>query len=346
MREFFENWNPQGATLTMFKQILNIVESYQAQGFKLTLRQLYYQLVTRDLIPNQDKSYKRIGDIVCKARLGGLLDWDAIEDRVRRPQRASEFESLRDLVNAAVYSYRLPRLQGQPTYVELWVEKDALAGVLWPLASRFHVVLMVNRGYSSASAMKDAGDRIRANVKRYGCKRAHVLYLGDLDPSGEDMVRDIRDRLQLFINQGWLVDTSKPDPLENGDDRAKRKPFIRFTVEKLALTPEQVEEHNPPPNPAKMSDSRATKFVEEHGYSSYEVDALPPAVLRDIIVERLDQLIDGTLVDSIKRRERRGSNALRTLCEGINDHSDDQDDDDDADDEVEDASDEDDNDDE
>lgn len=155
----FKSVNFRGESLSLIHACELVIDSYQAQGLRLTLRQLYYQLVTKNIIPNTDRSYKNLGNLVADARMAGLLDWDAIEDRVRRPRRASEFSGLADLTEAALRSYRLPRWKGQECYAELWVEKDALAGVLEPLAWEHHVTLMVNRGYSSASAMYEAAQR-------------------------------------------------------------------------------------------------------------------------------------------------------------------------------------------
>jgi len=99
----------------------------------LTLRQLYYQLVSRNVIPNTEKSYKNLSTLVSDARLAGKMDWNAIEDRVRVPRMSSEWGSVSELVEDALAAYRRPRWAGQRNYVELWVEKDALAGVLLPL---------------------------------------------------------------------------------------------------------------------------------------------------------------------------------------------------------------------
>ena len=128
--EQFINWRPAAKTVTRVEQCEQIIDEYMDQDLKLTLRQLYYQLVSRDLIPNSEKSYKNLGTVVSKARLAGMLDWDAIEDRGRRPRKHSEFDDLGQLVQAALHSYRLPRWFGQEEYAELWVEKEALAGVL------------------------------------------------------------------------------------------------------------------------------------------------------------------------------------------------------------------------
>jgi len=262
-----------------------IIDDYLGQGLRLTLRQLYYQLVSRDVIPNSEKSYKSLGGLVSDARLAGLMDWSAIEDRVRQPKRASEFNNLEELVQAALRSYRLPRWKGQAAYVELWVEKDALAGVLWPIAHEYHVVLMVNRGYSSQSAMYESAERFKESFEDDGDRELVLLYLGDHDPSGEDMVRDVKERLEMF------------------------GAFLR--VEKLALTMDQVRQYRPPPNPAKITDSRAKAYIEKYGDKSWEVDALPPERLSRIIRQALDAEVDQVMMNKIKAQEEQDKDALR-----------------------------------
>ncbi len=166
-------------------------------------------------------------------------------------------------------------------------EKDALAGVISPVAREYHVTLMVNRGYSSSSAMHEAAQRYLYACKETG-KHPHLLYLGDMDPSGEDMVRDVSARLSMF-------------GVEN------------IEVRKVALTMPQVKHYAPPPNPAKMSDSRAKKYVEEHGKSSWEVDALPPPELGKLIRAELDQLVDRELMDKIMAQEDADKAYLRDV---------------------------------
>jgi hypothetical protein len=267
----------------LIRECAEIIDTYMGQGLTLTLRQLYYQLVTRNTIENKERSYKNLGTLVSNARLAGLLDWDAIEDRVRVPRSPPEYTDLNDLANAALNSYRLPRWDGQSYYAELWVEKDALAGVLSPLASEFHVTLMVNRGYSSQTAMRDGALRFEHNGSG---KNLSLFYLGDHDPSGEDMVRDIRDRFAMF----GVADVE---------------------VQKIALTIEQVREYDPPPNPTKVSDPRADKYIAEHGDESWEVDALPPNVLAQLVRDAFAEIVNTKLMDKIKRREERDKKDLR-----------------------------------
>ena len=285
----FREINFRAATRQLISQCNTIIARYESAGLRLTLRQLYYQLVSANVIPNVEKSYKNLGKTISEARLAGLVDWDAIEDRVRRPSRPGEFSSLQALARAALASWRLPRWADQPAYAELWVEKDALSGVLEPLSDEFHVTLMVNRGYSSQSAMYESAQRF---IGRGEGKPCHLLYLGDHDPSGEDMVRDVRDRLEMFGVED-------------------------LTVTKIALTMDQVEHYNPPPNPAKMTDSRAEAYVAEHGNSSWEVDALPPDVLQQLIRTALEEIVDAELMTSCIEREERLGAQFRTAVEKI-----------------------------
>lgn len=274
MKKQFTTKNFQADSLKIIEQANAIIENYSAQGYRMTLRQLFYQFVTTNSITNSEKSYKRLGSILNDARYAGLIDWAAIEDRNRQPHHVWEFSGLESLANAALSSYRLDRWVGQAEFVELWVEKAALAGVLQPLADEWHVTLMVNRGYSSASAMYEAANRFKRRRKQQGI----VLYLGDHDPSGEDMVRDIQARFDLFN--------------------------ARVQVIKVALTMAQVEEHNPPPNPAKATDSRFDKYQAEHGDESWEVDALPPNVLGELIREIIREHVDPAAMRLVLKAER------------------------------------------
>ena len=294
-----KNFKPE--SLSRIEQMVEIVEEYQQQGLRLTARQLYYQFVSRDYIPNTERSYKNLTSLLVDARYAGLVDWDAIEDRGREPTIWSQFDSLTECVERAIRNFRLPRWEGQENYVELWVEKQALAGVLEPLAAEYHATLMVNKGYSSASAMYEAAVRFmsRANQAESDYydedkpeSQPVLFYLGDHDPSGEDMVRDIGARLSEFG-------------------------LRRLTVEKLALTMTQVKKYNPPPNPAKKSDSRYAAYEAEHGNQSWEVDALPPNVLQQIIRTAFDGVVDRGLMDDVIAKENEAKVKLRKSLKKI-----------------------------
>jgi hypothetical protein len=286
MKHAYKSVNFRQESLNRIQLCNEIVRDYLGQGLKLTLRQLYYQLVSKNVIANTEKSYKALGNLVSDARLAGLIDWDAIEDRNREPVIWAEYENVQELVEDLEWRYRLPRWEGQDNYVELWVEKAALAGVLRPLASKYHVTLMVNRGYSSQSAMYESAQRFLRRCTEGGHKQPILFYLGDHDPSGEDMVRDIEDRLVMFGVHG-------------------------IEVRKLALTMEQVREYDPPPNPAKMTDSRAARYVEEHGADSWEVDALNPKTLASIIETAFQSVTDMDMMNAVIAKEKKERKHLK-----------------------------------
>lgn len=219
----------------LLDEIEEIVETYMDQDITLTNRQLYYQLVAEGIIPNADKVYKRICKFLTDCRYAGLVDWEAIEDRGRVPSKASEWTSIKSLINSAIYSYRLPRWSNQDNYVELYCEKQAMESVLKPIADKYHIYFGYNKGYSSASTMYDLAQRIYNRLENG--KDTIILYLGDHDPSGLDMVRDVEERLREFLYLG------------ESDDRLR--------VVQLALNMKQIKKFNPPPNPAKITDPRA-----------------------------------------------------------------------------------------
>lgn len=284
-----KNWH--GKKQVVFEQIKKIVEEFQSQGYKMTLRQLYYQLVSRDIIANDQKEYAKLSTLLTEARMYGLIDWNFIEDRIRVPKINSEWDGIEDIVQSAIASYRLPRWNGQENYIEVWVEKDALSGVLLPITEKYHVNLMVNRGYSSASAMHDSALRFIRKEKQG--KKTFILYLGDHDPSGMDMVRDIQERMEIFRSD--------------------------VEVKRIALNMEQIETFNPPPNPAKITDPRADKYIAEFGSTSWELDALSPKDLNKLLDSEIQKLLDIEMYNQICRQEEKQKTELVRVSEEIED---------------------------
>lgn len=287
------------ANMRKLALVNDIIEQYQVAGYVLTLRQLYYQLVSQDIVPNNAKEYKKLGELLKEGRMGGLVDWDAIEDRLRKPDKPSSFDSPAEILDAAISQYQLPRQEGQPVYVEVWVEKDALSGVLTRVTRPYHIPIMVNRGYTSASAMYDAYNRFLENGQD---RPVVILYLGDFDPSGLDMIRDIRDRTDEFMH-------AEDSRLWAGD--------MEFTVEPIALTREQIEQYNPPPNPTKITDSRAGDYIARYGRTSWEVDALRPDVLNAVLDTAIRRHIDIDQYDEVVAREKADRAKLRKLKEQL-----------------------------
>ncbi|MDH3779363.1 MAG: hypothetical protein OES15_00760 [Nitrosopumilus sp.] len=249
-------------TLLLLEKIVVMVDDYEKKGYRMTLRQLFYQLVSHDMLPNDQKKYKKLSTIIKDARMAGLIDWDVIEDRIRIPTMPSEFENISHLVKAAISSYRRDRWENQEYYVEVWVEKDALSGVLEPVTRKYHVHLLVNRGYSSTSALHESVLRI----KQQQDKECIILYLGDHDPSGKNMITDIKNRLEQFQCDA--------------------------TVRDVALTMEQIKQYNLPPNSAKKSDPRSDKYIKRHGNLSWELDALTPEVLNQLVSSHIEEFLD------------------------------------------------------
>jgi hypothetical protein len=248
----------------MIAQLNKIIDDYAAKGYRLSLRQLYYQLVARDLTENTVQAYKRIGDLVSNARLAGRIDWAMIEDRNRETIVPPMWESPAQIVEAAASQFAIDRWKDQNWHVEVMVEKAALEGVLIPVCRKLGIRFSANRGYSSSSAMYETGKRLARMSGIHG-KSICILYLGDHDPSGIDMTRDVLERLELFSGGYQIVD-----------------------VKRLALNMDQVEALHPPENPAKTTDSRAEKYIAEFGESSWELDAVSP--------EQLDQLVTDAVI--------------------------------------------------
>lgn len=268
-------------TETLLNKVIEIVENYQNAGYRMTLRQLYYQLVSNNIIVNQKSEYVKLSTLLTDARLSGLVDWDFIEDRVRVRKMASEFTDLNDLVDTAISAYRRERWADQNKYIEVIVEKNALIGVLEPVCRKFHVSIFPNVGYGSTTVIHELAERFEEKQD----KECILLYFGDHDPSGEDMVKDIRKRLDMFE--------------------------VDVNTVKVALTMEQIQQYNLPPNPAKTSDPRARGYIEEHGSSSWELDALPPDVLVNMLNSAIGEHIDMQKYNAVIEKEEEEKDMLR-----------------------------------
>ena len=286
MHDAFTDWEPRtDITRGLLQAAVAVIGEYGAQGYQLTLRQLYYQLVARDIIPNRQEWYKRLGDVVSKGRMAGYIDWNAIVDRGRTPVKLPDWKGPAEIMEAAAGQFRLDRWEGQPCHVEVWCEKDALAGVIEPVCRRNHVRFLANRGYSSSTAMYDAAQRFLDALERD--QDPVVVYLGDHDPSGLDMSRDIEDRLFTLTHE------------------------VPVEVIRLALNYDQVEEHRPPPNPTKLTDSRARVYVAVYGRESWELDALDPQVLDALVENTIRTHMDMDLYDGVVDREEECRETIR-----------------------------------
>lgn len=281
----------------LFSQIDEVVDYYISVGIKLTNRQLYYQLVGKDLITNADEVYKKVCVFLTDVRYAGLIDWEAIEDKEREPHKHGEWSNIKSLVQSAIYSYRLPRWDDQEYYLEMYCEKKAGINVLQPIADEYHIYFGFNKGYSSASAMYDLAKRIMEQIEN--SKMVIILYFGDHDASGLDMIRDINERITEFLVEGEYP--VKPD----------------FKVIPVALTMEQIKKYNPPPNPAKITDPRAKWYIEKFGEESWELDSIDAMELRRIAENSILRYIDIEKYNAWVKRETREKKLLINFANNL-----------------------------
>jgi len=241
--------------LAVISKANEIIEEYRRQGFELTLRQLYYQFVARDLIPNNQKEYDNLGAAIADGRMCGLVDWEAIIDRTRNLKSVAHWTDPAEIMDVVAKQFRVDKWDNQPFRPEVWIEKDAVAGVIEGVCEELDVPYFSCRGYTSLSEMWAGAMRMKHHIR--DGQTPIILHFGDHDPSGKDMTRDITDRLKTFM--GGLE------------------------VRRLALNFDQIEQYDPPPNPTKLTDSRAPAYVAEFGHESWELDALEPRVIVQLV---------------------------------------------------------------
>lgn len=278
----YEAWKPTKTSLALIEIANAICAEYAQQGYDLTLRQLYYQFVARGHIPNNQRSYKMLGTVIDKARRAGLMDWDYIVDRTRNLAGNRWFDDPAELIEDASKRYFIDLWEDQEVRLEVWVEKEALAGVVRRAALSRGLNYFSCRGYVSQSEMHAAALRHRY-FEQTG-QDVIVIHLGDHDPSGIDMSRDIQDRLNLF--------------------------GANTMVNRIALNWGQIQRFNPPPNPAKTTDARYESYREQYGEESWELDALDPQTLNDLIVGEIDTYVDFEAYNARHAQQERGRDQL------------------------------------
>lgn len=266
MKEQFIEWNPRNSSRVLINTANEIIDDYVASGYSLTLRQLYYQFVSKGLIPNTERSYKNLGNVITRGREAGLISWSVIEDRTREAKSWLVNETDDEVLHNIQYHVQHNMWKYQNYYVEVWVEKEALSQVIRKPCNALNVPYLACKGYLSASAAYRAGKRFES-AQNAG-KQGVLIHLGDHDPSGIDMTRDNDDRIDLFGRHSGV------------------------DVRRIALNMDQIEQYKPPENPAKMTDSRASDYVRKYGRSSWELDALEPRVIDTLIRDEIGQYID------------------------------------------------------
>lgn len=240
-------------------------------GSSMTLRQLYYRFVALDLLENKQSQYQYLGEAIKEARISGFIDWGLIEDRTRSTDAGdwryvepeTRFKRSFEYFKRTPSRHNYPRWEGQDDYIEVWVEKEALAGVFSDVCEDLKVVSFPNRGYTSITLLKQAANRFKSKQHK-NCK---ILYFGDFDPSGQDIERNIKEKLNKTFD-------------------------VQVAVERVALTKGQIDKFELPPQPAKSTDARYEQFIQEHGNMAVELDALPPEELKSLIRESVEDHFD------------------------------------------------------
>lgn len=254
-------------------------------GHPMTVRQVFYRATVAGIVPKTEQAYKNdIGRQLVLMRRSGMIPYDWIADNTRWQRKTITYSSVKDALDRTARCYRRALWHDQDVSVEVWLEKDALAGVIMQETRAWDVPLMVTKGFSSVSFLHSAAEDIKAIGKP-----AHLYYFGDRDPSGVHIDRTIERTLREMV------------------------PDAEIHFRRVAVLPEQIERWNLPTRPTKKTDSRARTFDGE----SVEVDAIPPQQLRQLVRECITQHIDQRQLEITQAAERSEREILTRLSQSI-----------------------------
>ena len=254
--------------LSAIQDILNLEES------AITIRHLFYRLVGQNVIEKTELAYKSLCSHLSRWRKAGEVAWNAFSDSTRWHIKPTMFHGIADALKRTRETYRRDLWATQSSYVEVWVEKDAIAGVINDVTDQFGVPLFVCGGFASLSSMYSASG-IFKQAQRNG-KEVTIFHLGDYDPSGH----------------------AAADAIE----RTFRQTFdCSLNFERIAILPEHIEQFSLPTRPTKQSDSRARNW---RGSESVELDSMPPSELRSLVENAVTSLIDWYEWEQVEREEQ------------------------------------------
>lgn len=243
---------PDPAVEKRRRALIELVDSLRPA----TVRQVFYAASVRGLVEKSEEGYGKVQNDLTLLRKGGRLPYGWLADSTRWQRKPRTFGSIQQALEDTAQLYRRALWNDADEYVEIWLEKDALAGVIYPVTGKYDVPLMVARGYASLSFLYSAAEFI-AELDKPAC----IYHLGDYDPSGQDAARAIEQTLRELA----------PDAT------------IRF--KRLAVTPAQIEAWALPSRPTKKTDTRAAKFGSD---TSVELDAIPPDELRALVEDAIN----------------------------------------------------------
>jgi hypothetical protein len=275
----------------------------------ISLRGLFYQLVVTGHFSNDRTNYQKLSRAMVKARETGAVDWDWITDSIRQTLKPSSWSGLDDYLECVQDSYRRSMWSRMPHYVCVFCEKDAMAGALEPATAGFDVALHVVRGYVSASFSHG----IARHWKRIQ-KPIFAYYLGDWDPSGLDLERNLRDALERYSGRSDLARIyAEYDMIDVESACADDADESSFIWRRLSVNADDFDKFKIVPMLAKKTDSRSKAFAQKHGHQCAELDAIPADVLRD----RVEQAIEGHVDHAEWSRMRKVEQAERDTLETV-----------------------------
>ena len=278
-----------------------------AKFHPMSLRGLHYQMVSRGVYSNTPANYAKLGRAMTKARENGSIPWNWLVDNLRQTNKPSSWTGLVDFIDTVKEAYRKDFWSRMPAHIEIFVEKDAMAAALQPATREYDIALHVIRGYISTSYCWTIASQWKQIEKPIYC-----YYLGDWDPSGLDLERSLRQKLQLYSNRVAIdTDGERFDDDDEEDSLADSFPDMfglgglfcresaKFHWHRLGLTRQDFNDFDLLPLRVKRKkdgsygDKRAKPFVAKYGDQCAELDAVPPDQLRSrietVIQEHIDQ---------------------------------------------------------
>jgi hypothetical protein len=236
----------------------------------MTVRQVFYQATVRGVVEKTEAGYTKVQTDLVVLRRAGELPYHWLADNTRWQRKPRTFIGVKQALEQTARFYRKNLWASANAYVEIWLEKDALAGVVFPVTSLYDVPLMIARGYASLSFLHTAAEHINDLVVP-----SYIYHLGDFDPSG--------------VNAGEKIE----------ETLCEMAPNAEIYFERVAVTPEQIEEWDLPTRPTKASDTRAKNF----GDISVELDAIEPDTLRTIVRDAIELHLPAEQFDVLKAAE-------------------------------------------
>jgi hypothetical protein len=259
-----------------------VIRAFDDAGPPMTLRQLFYALVSAGAIAKTEEAYKQVGYHLVRMRRKGVIPYSFVADNTRWMRKPNTWSSMEAYLRAGQEAYRHAVWDIQKAYVEIWCEKDALAGVLYGVTEKWDVPLMVTRGYPSETFVYEAAQALKQRHQD-----VYLYYFGDHDPSGKDIPRNTAQKLREF--------------------------GAKFHFEHVAVLPWQIGAWGLPTRPTKSSDSRARDW--EGG--SVELDAIPVAKLRAMVERAITKHIDQYLLEKTLQIEKAERETLGTVMENL-----------------------------